>query len=173
MTPPVPSQPGTLDQLREAATFYDHVMTSIGGCMDGGCVIVKPKGMVTNGGCRCMDDRLKARRVSGAANHLRNAVRVLLSAAPPPPEVEGGWRPIESAPKDGTVIDVWQAGEFPSRWTASWRKQDHQCISEYCDMCPTKHEGRAGWRDCIFGDDVLLRITHWMPVPPPPSNGEG
>ena len=78
------------------------------------------------------------------------------------------WLPIETAPKDGTVIDVWVDGEFPGRRTdVSWR-------------VPTVSEW---W---VHGDDTIETLdptwhdpfgplgkseppTHWQPLPAPPD----
>lgn len=39
-------------------------LTQIGGCLDGNCLVVKPTGMHTNGGCKCFrNDPIKAERV--------------------------------------------------------------------------------------------------------------
>lgn len=35
---------------------YREVQEILGGCHDGYCVIKKPKGMHTNGGCQCLQD---------------------------------------------------------------------------------------------------------------------
>ena len=35
---------------------YRDLQISIGGCHDGYCVIKKPQGMHTNGGCNCLED---------------------------------------------------------------------------------------------------------------------
>jgi hypothetical protein len=63
----------------KAAEKYDAMMKHIGGCTDGGCVIVRPKGMHTNGGCKCPRDQVKMTRAMYAANELRAALN-----APPP-----------------------------------------------------------------------------------------
>jgi hypothetical protein len=67
--------------LRGALDGYDEVMAHIGGCSDGYCLVVRPpKGsMVTNGGCRCTDNRLTARRIAGASSRLRHVLREALS----------------------------------------------------------------------------------------------
>ena len=66
---------------------------------------------------------------------------------------EGGWRPIESAPRDGTVIMLsrpfWTV-PFVGRWTTS------------------KHG--EGWHDDNVDEGPLLSpMTHWQPLPPPPT----
>jgi len=53
---------------------FDLQMAMIGGCTDGACVIVKPRGMHTNGGCTCMRDPLKFQRLAVAAQQLRAEV---------------------------------------------------------------------------------------------------
>lgn len=37
----------------EDAKLYQEIAEEIGGCGDGGCIIHRPGGMHTNGGCRC------------------------------------------------------------------------------------------------------------------------
>lgn len=68
-------------KLRMALESYDRLSVHVGGCTDGGCVIVRPKGMHTNGGCKCADDRLKARRMMQQARMLSESVREYLAAA--------------------------------------------------------------------------------------------
>lgn len=66
--------------LEQAAAEYDAHMQSIGGCHDGGCVILKPKGMHTNGGCRCPRDYMKMQRLAYASIKLRRAIDGHLAA---------------------------------------------------------------------------------------------
>jgi hypothetical protein len=61
------------DALRE----LDAQLEQIGGCGDGYCIIVKPKGMHTNGGCRCAYDRHKMQRFAFAHNRFIAAIRQL------------------------------------------------------------------------------------------------
>jgi len=64
------------------------------------------------------------------------------------------WQPIETAPKDGTIIIV-RGG------VAYWRER-------------TSHwDGAAGWWT-IAGFDwpgrpIQWEVTHWMPLPEPPE----
>jgi hypothetical protein len=73
------------------------------------------------------------------------------------PRAKGQWYPIETAPKDGTVIIVY--GQFPYKvnvqtvfyQTAAWESD----------------EFRAGWTNA--SSSWLSDVTHWMPLPPPPK----
>lgn len=65
------------------------------------------------------------------------------------------WQPIETAPKDGTVVLVWGTHNrcpgnprhpYPARWSNGWWLA----------------EGNAG---IDYG-------THWMPLPEPPKEVE-
>ncbi len=66
--------------LEQAASKYDEYLHHIGGCTDGACVIVRPKGMHTNGGCRCWRDPMKMQRMAHAAMNLRSAIDAHLAA---------------------------------------------------------------------------------------------
>jgi hypothetical protein len=62
-----------------------------------------------------------------------------------------GWQPIETAPKDGTDMLVYQNGCFDV--ASVWWIDDN---------------GDAVW----FNGDVVVYPTHWMPLPDPPDDGE-
>lgn len=75
-----------------------------------------------------------------------------------------GWLPMESAPMDGTWIDVWVSsrdnGAPAGRWTnISW--------------------GANAWRtpsyhsDGKFGNQIPGDVTHWLPLPSPPEGKAG
>lgn len=98
---------------------------------------------------------LRALHLRGAHGCSISVVRQALIAAH---EAEDGWRPIETAPKDGTKIDLW-------------------CVSD--GMIGTRVP-YAHWCDrwCFWGDeaadsDFLVHEygepTHWRPLPPPPK----
>lgn len=74
----------------------------------------------------------------------------------------GGWRTIESAPKDGTVILLWYffnpvfKPPKPGMYAiASWG----ECRG-----------GRIGWRDPFAHYEFSNDATHWMPLPAPPKD---
>lgn len=64
---------------------------------------------------------------------------------------KAAWRPIETAPTDGTRVLVWVAG---------------------CDELPAfqaiaSHHPQAGW-----AVDEVRPTTHWMPLPAPPEQAD-
>ena len=65
------------------------------------------------------------------------------------------WQPIESAPKDGTVIIV-------SGGIAYWRER----LNHW--------EGPSGWytlTGCEYpGKPIQWNVTHWQPLPEPPHD---
>lgn len=75
------------------------------------------------------------------------------------------WQPIETAPKDGTVIDLWVNGR--RRACCYWDAFDYDEPDDECD----------GWRqsyaECVPGLGGFElgeneKPTHWMPLPNPP-----
>lgn len=73
------TQPGGGDpDLRDALDYYETMRDIVGGCTDGGCLVKKPAGMHTNGGCKCHKDPLKATRMMWAGSKLFDAARASL-----------------------------------------------------------------------------------------------
>lgn len=70
------------------------------------------------------------------------------------------WQPIETAPRDGTPIIVWD-GEI--RTLTVWGKVSHVPIYGFLEVV-----------GCDFNDTDLMgpQPTHWMPLPLPPTNKE-
>lgn len=78
------------------------------------------------------------------------------------------WQPIETAPRDGTTILIYmpEASRLKVReacWATPWEgAPDEQCYW----MTPHGPAGR--------GYTILpMAVTHWMPLPEPPSNARG
>ena len=63
------------EKLKEAMDRYKKVVEYIGTCGDGNCVILRPVGMHTNGGCKCWNDPMKAQRMMWAGQTLYNAAK--------------------------------------------------------------------------------------------------
>jgi hypothetical protein len=65
------------------------------------------------------------------------------------------WQPIETAPKDGTLILLANIEDIHDPWV----------------VCGQWNKG-AGWYNqfaCAGNGDCKIRPTHWMPLPPPPE----
>ena len=61
------------------------------------------------------------------------------------------WQPIETAPRDGTVVLAYDP---------NWYRYPHPM------------EYRDGAWSLWFHDVGAMRPTHWMPLPEPPGEGE-
>lgn len=70
---------GMVEKIASAMKLYDEGMALIGGCGDGNCLVMKPEGMHTNGGCRCWSDRMTAQRVMARGNWLASQIRAALN----------------------------------------------------------------------------------------------
>jgi hypothetical protein len=84
-----------------------------------------------------------------------------------------GWRPIETAPRDGTIIDLWSADEFGGRIPdCYWGFPEHTCgeAGHHCDS--DWHSLSEGWVHSTFNVRLDDSITHWMPLPAPPKEDE-
>jgi len=72
------------------------------------------------------------------------------------------WRPIETAPKDGTWILVWEQSPYePSHYVARWGHPE----------CGYEVDDRA-WVTMELGPSPdnynIMNATHWMTLPAPP-----
>lgn len=90
-----------------------------------------------------------------------------------PMSAQGEWQPIETAPLDGTFVDLWLGNdENPHRITdAYWGRPYHTCgeAGQYCDSCPPNKDV---WCDsCFPTEEDGYQPTHWMPLPTPPTEG--
>jgi hypothetical protein len=68
------------------------------------------------------------------------------------------WQPIETAPKDGTVIIIYDTewGVYAAEWSPSW----------YGDTT------NQGWIEARFDEEYgsyAKNATLWMPLPEPPT----
>lgn len=61
------------ERLKQALDAFDAA-TRDHGCTDGYCIIYKPKGMHTNGGCRCNTNAREMQRFGHAVRAFREAI---------------------------------------------------------------------------------------------------
>lgn len=78
------------------------------------------------------------------------------------------WQPVETAPRDGTnVLLVWE-------WDSGLRTGVAVVLAHWhCN----KHAHLSRHKDCPNESDCIMRwgayggqMTHWMPLPDPPSH---
>ena len=69
------------------------------------------------------------------------------------------WQPIETAPKDGTMVDLWVTAF-------------HGKNCRLTDMWWSESTGWRGGRRSEFNEAMAKRATYWMPLPPPPKENE-
>lgn len=89
-----------------------------------------------------------------------------IRARTPAPQ-EDGWQPIESAPKDGTVILLSHSFYTLCGYESKMRPLKKIAIGYYDGNWLT---GVPGGHSCGGGDK---QFTHWRPLPAPPSAREG
>lgn len=72
------------------------------------------------------------------------------------------WKPIETAPKDGTKILIWGYFQNPMMTFLQWDELGAPEVSYFCNG---KWNGPcAGAHD----EYIVYQPTHWMPLPKPP-----
>lgn len=69
------------------------------------------------------------------------------------------WQPIETAPKDGTVVWLWNPNQ-PS-------------VTRYARFCDGKLPRGLAWRTVDKGCVLTYAPTHWQPWPAPPAQDGG
>ena len=74
-----------------------------------------------------------------------------------------GWMPIETAPKDGTLIVL---GARNGVW-----------LGKYLPLYGSGYKPENPWSSMLLNHDHMAerytRPTHWMPLPPPPTTSAG
>ena len=73
------------------------------------------------------------------------------------------WRPIATAPKDGTMI----LGCSPGPWKEHWQQWQAPKTIAFRSFHPNQ-PGKTEWRDA---QGHPAACTHWMPLPEPPVIG--
>lgn len=101
----------------------------------------------------------------------RNAIYAALSAERDRAEAamrERDWQPIETAPRDGTVVDLWLQSLI---WLADGGQQvavefrvpaAQWFDQQWCDEDGNPHPWIKDWKG------EVIRLSHWRPLPAPP-----
>jgi hypothetical protein len=74
------------------------------------------------------------------------------------------WQPIETAPKDGTIIDLWAEGQRHT--DCEWGQLDWE-ISYW--GWPKDSVGWCEWSERYSCNGHVGNATHWMPIPKAPN----
>ena len=78
----------------------------------------------------------------------------------------GGWLPIETAPKDGTRVDLWADGGRQTN--AFWERGEWlKHIRFVFNRNRPSGDMSGAWRSRVVADP-----SHWMPLPSPPPSGK-
>jgi hypothetical protein len=99
--------------------------------------------------------------------------RMLATAPPAPADDADGWRPIETAPKDGTRVLLW-----PHNCVGWWEFGDDQWMVLAIPL-NEDHTIADDWREpsaltfCVYADQLGREPLLWHPLPPPPQPKEG
>ena len=73
-----------------------------------------------------------------------------------------GWKPIETAPRDGTAILA-----YASRAAAEGKLERSQGMKVTWWRSNRERDGFTGWGEF---NDAFWPATHWMPLPKPPTD---
>lgn len=83
------------------------------------------------------------------------------------------WQPIETAPKDGTVILLCGGEDDPLNTDAHPNEALHtRPVTGWWGRVVEWDEADTIWRYCSYDSGIYGEYknpTHWMPLPPPPK----
>jgi hypothetical protein len=79
------------------------------------------------------------------------------------------WQPIETAPRDGTPVQLagfWDNPGFPGTG------QPFQVIAAWSTLSSSLKDAEYDWfsHGIVALSRSLVKLTHWMPLPPPPED---
>lgn len=74
------------------------------------------------------------------------------------------WQPIETAPRDGRNLLLWDA-DSQSHEIALWSEPHQLWAIDYTDSMPPSAHAK------VSPSNTCYVPTHWMPLPTPPHRG--
>ena len=80
------------------------------------------------------------------------------------------WQPIATAPKDGTLIDIWIGGQRTAdvKWCLPYQSYNNkQRPPSFCQYGVVDYDGIEGWEELY--QEWSVPPTHWMPIPSAPE----
>lgn len=83
------------------------------------------------------------------------------------------WKPIETAPRDGSEVLLFEPGMDAAYWMAmetegfTFPANSGRVVGRFYDNNWVSHAAEAGWDGSV--EPAPLRPTHWMPLPSPPD----
>lgn len=81
-------------------------------------------------------------------------------------------QPIETAPRDGTKILIWDDGDMGFGWVVG-RYETRDGWAPIGSTTDVMKVGRIGWhvaaKDFLGLYQLIKNPTHWMPLPEPPE----
>jgi len=95
-------------EIARGLAELDEYLAAIGTCGDGGCIVLKPKGMHTNGGCRCSRSAFTMQRLAYGHRRFVDRVRAILGRAEVM-DIPDGWITHDGGPcpvRGPAVIEV-------------------------------------------------------------------
>jgi len=95
---------------------------------------------------------LAAQSPNATYGELANAAIREVLTFEPTEKMKMDWQPIETAPRDGTLILI-AGGTFFGVDIAAWRR-----------------DGWCGGYGAEYDGEYWHKPTHWMPLPPPPKD---
>lgn len=93
-----------------------------------------------------------------------------LAAAKKQRDEATSWRPIETAPMDGTVVMLYGDGRVTC---GSWIAEQDITVSDHVGCYPSGETTPAYWQSHDGGFTEEHPPTHWMPLPQPPREKDG
>jgi biotin carboxyl carrier protein len=121
---------------------------------------------------QALSEQAKRRTSAQNVSDVLDAVVRVMRAAPKPAQVAApeGWQPIETAPKDGTVVLVFDGQFVGTALFSAWERDERGLV---IGLEPEDTNPPDCWEWTGDGSEVGPTPTHWMPLPAAPKRDGG